>query len=218
MEAATVVPRISRLGLRPFADFERKFPTAPRLSNSPLPTLVPANRVLFWQDDHQRQEIRVVRGVVRAVRLLENGTRQILAFYWPGEVIPSARAEAQFFTAEAVTACHLRWSSAPPNVSSTDRLLQAMLALVLAIGKKSTVPRIAWFLLRIRPHLPADLHRAGAQQLLLPRADISDHLGTSIETVCRTLHDFQNKGIIAMPSRKTIRFLDVPGLARIAEH
>src|SRR5215468_2467911 len=90
MEAATVVPRISRLGLRPFADFERKFPTAPRLSNSPLPTLVPANRVLFWQDDHQRQEIRVVRGVVRAVRLLENGTRQILAFYWPGEVIPSA--------------------------------------------------------------------------------------------------------------------------------
>jgi len=50
-----------------------------------------------------------------------------------------------------------------------------------------------------------------------PRADIADYLGTSIETICRTLHDFQSKGLISLPTRKTIRFLDPSGLERIAE-
>jgi CRP-like cAMP-binding protein len=91
-----------------------------------------------------------------------------------------------------------------------------MLALVVAIGKKGSVPRLAWFLLRIRDHLPRDPRRLECLQLLLPRADIADYLGTSIETVCRTLHDFQSRGLISLPTRKTIRFLDLSGLERVA--
>jgi CRP-like cAMP-binding protein len=91
-----------------------------------------------------------------------------------------------------------------------------MLALVVAIGKKGSVPRLAWFLLRIRDHLPRDPCRLECLQLLLPRADIADYLGTSIETVCRTLHDFQSRGLISLPTRKTIRFLDLSGLERVA--
>jgi CRP/FNR family transcriptional regulator len=184
-------------------------------------SLVPAGRVLFWQDDQQHQEIEVVKGVVRAVRLLENGSRQILAFYWPGDTIYPAAAQLQCYTAEAVTACRLRYP--PRRLSPTAwscgsaQVLQEMLALVVAIGKKCTVPRIAWFLLRIREHLPRDPRRLEAQQLLLSRADIADYLGTTIETICRTLHDFQSRGLISLPTRKTIRFIDLPGLERIAE-
>jgi CRP-like cAMP-binding protein len=187
------------------------------------PSLVPPGRVLFWQDDHQHQAIEVVKGVVRAVRLLENGSRQILTFYWPGDTIYPTAAQLQCYTAEAVTACRLRYPLPPrPSANSewssgSDQVLKEMLALVLAIGKKCTVPRIAWFLLRVRKHLPDDPRRAGALQLLLPRADIADYLGTSIETVCRTLHDFQSKGLISLPTRKTVRFIDLAGLERIAE-
>jgi CRP-like cAMP-binding protein len=64
--------------------------------------------------------------------------------------------------------------------------------------------------------LPEDPKRPRALLLLLPRADIADHLGTSLETVCRTLAEFKMKGLIELPNRKTIRFINVPGLLRIA--
>jgi CRP-like cAMP-binding protein len=182
---------------------------------------IPAGRVLFWQDDHQQQKIEIVNGVVRAVRLLENGSRQILAFYWPGDTFYPAAADMQCYTAEAVTMCRVRYSNdracSSTRASGTAQVLNDMLALVLAIGKKATVPRIAWFLLRVREHLPRDPRRHGSQQILLPRADMADYLGTSIETICRTLHDFDSKGLISLPTRKTIRFLDLTGLERIAE-
>jgi len=90
------------------------------------------------------------------------------------------------------------------------------LALVVTRNQKSSVARIAEFLLRIRSHLPNDPKRPLALSLLLPRADIADHLGTSIETVCRTLAEFKMKGLIDLPNRKTIRYLNLQGLLDIA--
>jgi CRP-like cAMP-binding protein len=89
------------------------------------------------------------------------------------------------------------------------------LSLVVTLSQKNSVARIAEFLLRIRPHLPEDTKRS-AYSLLLPRLDIADHLGTSLETVCRTLAEFKAKGLIDLPNRKTIRFVNVSGLARVA--
>jgi CRP/FNR family nitrogen fixation transcriptional regulator len=50
----------------------------------------------------------------------------------------------------------------------------------------------------------------------LPRADIADHVGTSLETVCRTLAQFKAKKLIDLPNRKTIKYLDREGLMRVA--
>jgi CRP/FNR family transcriptional regulator len=198
-------------------------PTRELREGSALSASIPAGRVIFWQDDAQGQEIEILKGVVRAVRLLENGSRQILAFFWPGEIIHPAPAQSQLCTAEAVTVCRLRWSApyraspADAEYSGADQVLREMLPLMLVMGKKTTIPRIAWFLLRIREHLPhAPLWR-DAQQIVLPRADMADYLGTSIETVSRTLTEFKAKALIDLPTRKTIRFLDLPGLARIAD-
>lgn len=183
---------------------------------------VPAGRVIFWQDDAQEQEIEILKGVVRAVRLLENGSRQILAFFWAGDVIRPTPAQSQLCTAEAVTSCRLRWSGGPRIISTGEasgasQVLREMLPLMLVIGKKNTIPRIAWLLLRIRQHLPRDARRPDAQQIVLPRADMADYLGTSIETVSRTLAEFKARGLIDLPTRKTIRFLDINGLGRVAD-
>jgi CRP-like cAMP-binding protein len=96
------------------------------------------------------------------------------------------------------------------------QVLVDTLALVVSRNQKSSIARIAEFLLRIRTHLPEDPKRPLALSMLLPRADIADHLGTSIETVCRTLAEFKIKGLIDLPNRKTIRYLNLPGLLRIA--
>jgi CRP/FNR family nitrogen fixation transcriptional regulator len=96
-------------------------------------------------------------------------------------------------------------------------VLEETLSLLLMMGQKNSAARIASLLLRIRPHLPADPKRQNALQLLLPRADMADHVGTSIETVCRTLAEFKARKLIELPTRKTIRFTDIRGLVAVAK-
>src|SRR5262245_10141862 len=199
-------------------------PDAERLNDRRIgaSTFVQRGRVLFWQGDSQDQTIELVHGVVRAVRLLENGNRQILTFYWPGAVIRPSHGACQYYTAEAITSCRLyRWRFAKVHKMSepcgADQVLQEMLPLLLIMGQKNTIARLAWFLLRIREHLPRDLRRPDALQIVLPRADMADYLGMSIETVSRTLAEFKAMGLIDLPNRKTIRFVDIPTLSKIAE-
>jgi len=184
-------------------------------------SFVPRGRALFWQGEHQPQKIEIVEGVIRAVRLLENGNRQILAFYWPGDVVLPMHASCQQFTAEAVMNCRVIQTPTSGICNQHEpcgahQVLSEMLSLVLNMGQKNSVARIAWFLLRIRRHLPEDPRFARALQLILPRADIADHVGTSLETVCRTLAEFKARKLIDLPNRKTIRFINLPGLAEVA--
>jgi CRP-like cAMP-binding protein len=184
-------------------------------------SLVPRGRALFWEGEEEAHKIEIVEGVVRAVRLLENGNRQILAFYWPGDVVMPTQSTCQQFTAEAVTDCRVLRSKVA-NVCRGDepcgahQVLADTLSLVLTMSQKNCVARIAWLLLRIRAHLPADPKRPDALRIQLSRADIADHVGTSLETVCRTLAEFRTKKLIDLPNRKTIRFVDLQGLQKIS--
>jgi CRP-like cAMP-binding protein len=192
-----------------------------RRQSTPFLMFIPRGRALFWEGEHQAQKIKIVKGVVRGVQLLENGNRQILTFFWPGDVVMPTRSSCQRITAEAVTNCLVQRSAASGICQQDEpcgayQILVDTLALVVTMSQKNSVARIAEFLLRIRNHLPEDPKRPFALSLLLPRADIADHLGTSLETVCRTLAEFKMKGLIDLPNRKTIRFVNVPGLLQIA--
>jgi CRP-like cAMP-binding protein len=184
-------------------------------------SVVPRGRVLFWEGEEQPQKIRIIEGVVRAVRLLENGNRQILAFFWPGDVVMPTQSSCQRMTGEAVTNCRIQRMSVSNICQQNEscgahQMLSHTLSLVVTMSQKNSMARIAGFLLDIRHHLREDPKRPFALLLLLPRADIADHLGTSLETVCRTLAEFKTKGLIDLPNRKTIRYLNLPGLLRIA--
>ena len=127
--------------------------------NSGAATLVPRGRALFWQGEQQGQNIQIEQGVVRAVRLIENGNRQVLAFFWPGDVVRPARASCQHYTAEAVTSCRVIKYNATNGVCTRSdqcgahQVLEETLSLVLMMGQKNSVARVASLLLRIRRHL-----------------------------------------------------------------
>jgi CRP-like cAMP-binding protein len=214
------IPRIDTRGVAPLRHgLSREDLVQQRRQSST--SLVPRGRALFWEGEHQAQKIAIMEGVVRAVRLLENGNRQILAFYWPGDVVMPTQSSCQRVTAEAVTNCRVQRTTASSICQTSEpcgahQMLAETMSLVVTMSQKSSMARIAGFLLRIRHHLPDDPKRPLALTLLLPRADIADHLGTSLETVCRTLAEFRMKGLIDLPNRKTIRFLNLPGLLRIA--
>jgi CRP-like cAMP-binding protein len=185
-------------------------------ARDPRLRLVPGNVVLFWQDEHLPHAIEVVDGAIRAVRLWSDGTRQIVTFFWPGSVIASSAL--QRYTAETLTRCTLRPREdiVAPEPSGTDQALQASLRLLAATGKKSATCRMAWFLLQIREHLPRDPVLPNAFRIVIPRNDIADYLGMTLETACRTLATFRAQGLIDLPTRKTICYLNIPRLIRIA--
>ncbi|SRR5258708_5006857 len=215
------IPQIGTCGVAPLAYDLSRDELLFEDRRHPAASFIPRGRALFWEGEHQAQKIKIIEGVVRAVRLLENGNRQILAFYWPGDVVMPTQSSCQQFTAEAVTNCRVQRSSVSGVCQQSEpcgalQVLSQTLSLVLTLSQKNSVARIAAFLLRIRRHLPEDPKRPLALLLLLPRADIADHLGTSLETVCRTLAEFKMKKLIDLPNRKTIRFINLPGLLQIA--
>ena len=185
-------------------------------------TSVARGRALFWQGEHQSHNIEILQGVIRAVRLLENGNRQVLAFFWPGDIVRPSQASCQHFTAEAVTPCRvIKYNPLGGVCTQADpcgahQVLKELLSLVVTMGQKNSIARVASLLLQIRSHLPSDPRRPTALQLLLPRADMADHIGTSLETVCRALAEFKVRRLIELPTRKTIRFLDLKGLSQVA--
>ena len=104
-------------------------------------SLIPRGRALFWEGEHQAHKIKIVEGVIRAVRLLENGNRQILAFYWPGDVVMPTQSSCQRITAEAVTNCRVQ-RTAVSGICQQDepcgahQVLAETLALVVTMSSE----------------------------------------------------------------------------------
>src|SRR5258708_33018881 len=111
------IPQIGTCGVAPLAYDLSRDELLFEARRHPAASFIPRGRALFWEGEHQAQKIKIIEGVVRAVRLLENGNRQILAFYWPGDVVMPTQSSCQQFTAEAVTDCRLQRS----KVSSVCR-------------------------------------------------------------------------------------------------
>ena len=67
---------------------------------------------------------------------------------------------------------------------------------MVALGRKTASERIAGFLLEMAQRMPQD--RAGTVALPMSRGDIADHLGLTIETVCRCLAQLRRDGTIGL--------------------
>jgi CRP/FNR family transcriptional regulator, anaerobic regulatory protein len=208
--------RDAMTGLHPLgrAGFERAIRPAGSLLDAP------ASHVVFWQDEASPRMAVVEDGLVRAVRVSSRGERQILCFFWPGDMVSPPGEDGPRFTAETVTRSRLRWLDRDEDrlQRGTERMLHELVGLLGVMVHRSAPARLAWFLLRMRPHLPPATSRDETETLrcLVPRADMADHLGMASETVCRLLGEFQDVGMIALPTRKSIRFIDSNRLARLA--
>ena len=75
---------------------------------------------------------------------------------------------------------------------------------ILLLGRKNAQERIAAFLMDMMDRLS----RRGDLELPMPRQDIADYLGLTIETVSRTLTQLERDGVIAIPGNRRIVFRD----------
>ncbi len=162
------------------------------------------------QGDRALYCYRIVSGCVRSVKLMEDGRRQINEFLLPGDWFGFEALETHDVAAEAVSETVLRRyprracdALAAEDVRitrwlltlATDHLRSARDRMV-ALGRKTASERIAGFLLEMAKRMPND--RSGTVALPMSRGDIADHLGLTIETVCRCLAQMRRDGTIGL--------------------
>ncbi|MBB5752921.1 helix-turn-helix domain-containing protein [Prosthecomicrobium pneumaticum] len=186
---------------------------------------VAANRAIYSEGDRADRMFKVVSGAVRTFQLLEDGRRQVNAFYLAGEMFGLEAGESYHFCAEAITATQLlvvrrealkhRMASQPSLIGDLWRLtafeLERAQAHCVLLGRKSALERVASFLIQMNERT----HGGNAIELPMSRQDIADFLGLTIETVSRTMTQLEDQKLIDMPSARHIVIRDRRPLAAL---
>jgi CRP-like cAMP-binding protein len=187
------------------------------------------NETVFQEGDRASNVYRVVSGTIRLCRYLPDGRRHIAEFALPGDLFGVFGGGEQAFTAEAVTDVVLiayprsqldRLSENDPrfraNILShlSTHLLTAQLHTVI-LSCQNAKERLASFILRHAERTGAmDNGRLG---LSMGRQDIADHLGLTIETICRAVTTLKNEHLIAVPNTHQFLLRNVEALCELAE-
>jgi CRP/FNR family transcriptional regulator, nitrogen fixation regulation protein len=156
---------------------------------------------------------KVLSGSVRTYKVLNDGRRQIGAFYLPGDIFGLEAGDEHVFSAETVVDSKVLVVKRSALVALAGRdsgvahelwtmtareLQRAQDHIMLLI--KTAQERVAGFLLEMSSRL------AASNQVDLPmsRQDIADYLGLTIETVSRTLTQLESAATIALPTSRCI--------------
>ena len=170
---------------------------------------------------------QVIEGAVRSHKLLSDGRRQIGAFHLVGDIFGLENGNFHRFTAEAIvdTTVRLMKRESLERVAKTDpAIVRNMLSMttdnlqhaenhLLLLGRKTSLERVAAFLLEMDRRLPA----AGVMVLPMGRRDIADYLGLTLETVSRALSTLQKKGLLKFlgQTQREIVVMNPAGLAEL---
>jgi len=155
----------------------------------------------------------VQSGCVRTSKILNDGRRQIGAFYLPGDVFGLEAGDEHSFSAEALTAttvCMVKRAALTSRTACDSAMASQLLKLTVAeldrtqsrvlLLIKSAQERVAGFLLEM-----ASRNRTANEiEFPMSRQDIADYLGLTIETVSRTLTHLENNCVIALPTARHV--------------
>ena len=157
---------------------------------------------------------KVIRGVVRTHKLLDDGRRQIAAFYFPGDIFGLEAGDNHSATAEGVVTVQIAVFSRRQILAAATRSIEVACSLwartaqnlhhaeshMLLLGRKTALERVEAFLVEMNQRS----QRAGHLNLPMSRRDIADYLGLTLETVSRVLSQMQSQGGLQLSSARRI--------------
>jgi CRP/FNR family transcriptional regulator, nitrogen fixation regulation protein len=182
------------------------------------------NAEIYGENERADYLYKVISGSVRTYKVLNDGRRQIGAFYLPGDLFGLEMGSEHTFSAEAITDCKVLVikRSALVTLAAHDsdvahklwtmtagELQRAQSHIMLLI--KTAQERVAGFLLE----MSARGSVGNEVELTMSRQDIADYLGLTIETVSRTLTQLENAATIAVPSSRRIVLRNRGALSRL---
>ena len=172
----------------------------------------------------------VTRGILKVFKTGIDGKEQIIKFAKRGEIIAYRSLLSQELACttakviEDAVLCHVPYQTLLFLIQNNWQFSHHMLQIVCRelreandyitdIAQKSVRERLAEVLLLLRENF--DLDRQNTLQISLTREELANIVGTATESVIRLLSEFRADNLIELQGRK-IKFLNVPGLRRIA--
>jgi CRP-like cAMP-binding protein len=199
-----------------------KVNNAIELMGAPMPFV--RNAEIYGENEPAEYLYKVLTGTVRTYKVLNDGRRQIGAFYLPGDIFGLEVGDDHTFSAEAIVDSRILVikRSSVINLAARQndiaRQLWTMTATELQRVQdhillliKTAQERVAGFLLEMAKRAPA----GNEIDLPMSRQDIADYLGLTIETVSRTLTQLENSAAIAVPSSRRIVLRNRAALTRL---
>jgi len=184
------------------------------------------NAEIYAEGERSGYVYKVLSGVVRVSKLLPDGRRQISAFHMPGEMFGFEAGEAHHVSAEAVIPTKVvafKWDGLLDAGSKHINVVRELLSLamtglrhtqdhLLLLGRKNALERLVAFLLEIDA-------RTGSRHVIdlaMPRHDIADYLGLTLETVSRMFAELKEAGAIKLESARRVHLLDLAKLKALS--
>jgi CRP/FNR family nitrogen fixation transcriptional regulator len=179
---------------------------------------------IYGEGEEAEYIYQVVSGAVRTYKILNDGRRQIGAFYLPGDIFGLEIGETHDLSAEAVCDCTvavIKRSSLVKLARDDGSITQALWTLTarelqrvqkhVLLLVRSAQERVASFLLEMADRTAS----AGSVVLPMSRRDIADYLGLTIETVSRALAALEDQAAIAMTGARRVQLTNVRELRRL---
>jgi CRP/FNR family transcriptional regulator len=173
---------------------------------------------------------KIVHGVIAVSKRLPDGRRQVLDFFFPGELCGYLETAGHYtFEGQAltqVTTCvfsRARFKAFTEAHDDLTEIVRATLAWKLesishhaaVLGQLSAVERLATFLGWLDARCGRPDLKPHALPLPMTRDDIADYLGVRMETVSRAFSELKRRQIIRI-AETTVSILDPARLAELS--
>ncbi|MGA8692011.1 MAG: helix-turn-helix domain-containing protein [Methyloceanibacter sp.] len=188
-----------------------------------IPMSFGRNTEIYAEGEPAGHVYKVVSGVIRISKLLPDGRRQISAFHTEGDMFGFEADDAHHASAEAVVPVKViayKWQSLLAAGTRSASLVRNLLNLtmiglrqtqehLLLLGRKNALERVAAFLLEMAERTDG----GSVLELAMPRHDIADYLGLTLETVSRMFAELKELGAIKLDGARRVHLLDTERLA-----
>lgn len=182
------------------------------------------NAEVYGEDEPADYLYQVVSGAVRTYRMLDDGRRQVVGFYLPGDIFGVEAGEVHLSSAEAISDSQvlvIKRSSLMTRAEREKDLARQLWTLTVRelqrvqqhslVLIKNAEERVAGFLLEMANRRPGSM----AVELPMSRQDIADYLGLTIETVSRNMTQLVQSGVIGLETSRRIRLRNRAALTRL---
>jgi CRP/FNR family nitrogen fixation transcriptional regulator len=182
------------------------------------------NSEIYGEGEPADYLYQVISGTVRTSKILADGRRQIGSFYLAGDIFGLEVDDDHTFSAEAITESRVLVIKRSALIALAARESEVARQLWTLTGRelarvqdhilllvKTAQERVVGFLLEMAHRAPD----GDAVELPMPRQDIADYLGLTIETVSRTLTMLENDGAIELPTSRRVMLRKRGALGRL---
>ena len=190
--------------------------------------------ILQRENDQANELFILSKGLMMSYVLLDDGSRQILRFLFPGDMLATsclvyATAPETIAALTDCSVCPFERSALTQLSETHPRLSSLILALsqiervgltdrLAALGRTSAKPRVGAVLLELRNRLRTlDKGITNAFTLGLTQEEIGDATGLTAVHVNRMLRQLEDEGLIAREGGR-VTFLDERALTRTAHY